>query len=280
MKKLLARLAVLGFALASSTGSAALSPEEGTFSIAARLGIAPSMFNEDARFTSTAHLFGVQPVASPSDISTGTLTRTSRKVAFSKIYTVPFFMGYDLAYMTSDCFELFFNFDYSHACAKDFRIASNVGTIAANTNWRFKDLHQYGFYFGGRFYFKPMNSILPFLGAKIGVKGASTCGADEGIDLDGTGLRFTRLKGSDCSALSGGLQGGFDWCISENYFMTFMTEMIGTSQRQFNSFFQIHKAANNVVNPQTGNLGLASQVTRNPRATLAFPVTLGLRIRL
>lgn len=281
MKKLLGRLALVGMiALVSNTSSAGLSPEEGTWSLATRFGIAPTTFNKDARFTSTTHRFGTSISAGATDISTATLSRKSKTVAFSKLYSQPFFLGFDIAYMTSDCFELFINFDYMHACAKTIIVPGNVGNISANTAWKFKDPHHFGFYFGGRNYFCPIDSILPFVGAKIGVKGHTSCGNDESIDLRGTNLNFPRIKGRDCASLSGGLQAGFDWAIAESYLMTFMTEMVGTSVRHFDSNFQIHKNPNNVVNPQTGDLGLASQVTRNPRATLSFPITLGLRIRL
>lgn len=280
MKKTLTRLALLAMALIPNISSAELSPEEGTFTLAGRFGIAPTTFGEDARFTSTTHLFGATPVASATDVSTATLTRQSRKAAFSKLYNMPFFMGFDIGYFTIDCFEIFVNFDYMHACSDSFTIAANVGTVAANTVWKVRDLHQYGFYLGGRYYFSPYCAILPFIGGKIGINGHSNCGGGEGIDLRDTGLSFTRLRNNSCAALSGGLQAGFDWCVSENYFFTFMTEMIGTAASFYNPHFQIHKAATAAVTPQTTNLGLASQVTNNPRGSVSFPITFGLRIRL
>lgn len=283
MKNLFGRLALLSVLVASATTVSAenMSYSEGTWAVAARAGIAPSTFSRKANLTATTHNPGVAIPAGNADIdkSPFNIFRTTISKQFNKFYSLPFTAGADVGYFVMDNVELFLNFDYTHACSKRITFVERLGNKPDNVEWKLRDINSYAGYMGARNYFCPMQCILPFVGAKLGVKGSGTCGRDGNITIKlNPDDAFSYSTARNCVAFSGGLQLGFDWMFADCYALTFMSEIIGTSGRHFKSGRQDHRTKTDANG--NNNYRFFTEITRNPRAVLSFPLTLGVRIRM
>lgn len=270
MTKFFTRITLLCFAVISSYSAHAVSSyAEGTWTVAARAGIAPSTLSEKVNFQSTITLAGVSYFGSVSK-------------NFQGLYNTPFTVGADLGYFICDNLEVFGNFDYSRAGAKKVSFSNPISAfnVTQNQEWKIRDVNSCAGYIGLRQYFCPIDCFIFFAGAKLGVKGYANCSGSETytrfqITVQGTTAPtrvFDREKNTHCAGFSGGLQWGVDWRLAECYALTFMSEMIGTSGKLFKSGLQTHRVQGTSVT--------ASEVTKNPSGVLSFPITFGLRVSL
>lgn len=281
MTKLFTRLALLCSVVVTSSQSYAIADlntyAEGTWAVSARAGIAPTVFSKKGEFS----LLAID--------DSGVLASSPKSFTFTDLYRLPFTTGLDVGYFISDNWELFANFNYTQACKKKFSFdvtvddndADDVFDDAATVTWHIRDMNSFGFYLGSRYYLAEwtMGDFLPFVGAKLGFKNRGNCGGNEKVHVfitedDGTvtNLRAIRDGSKDCTSFTGAFQWGFDWMFDDNYALTFMSELVGTSRRAF-------KSGNQFI-ATDGDDTLVSNVTKNPRGTLSFPVTLGIRVRM
>lgn len=272
MTKLLKKLALVAVLAVSANGASAnhYTYSEGTWAVAARAGIAPATFSRDADFTT---VFADVPAVA------ATTSTTTVKKSFNQLYNVPFFAGADVGYFVCDNWEVFVNFDFDHACNDKFGYTQTFLGQPVTVDWTVRDRTGYAGYIGSRWYFCGFDCILPFVGAKLGVKGDSYCGGHESIRADGSAgviLENRRTK-KDCASFAGGLQLGFDWAFDDCYALTFMSEMIGVAGKHFDTSVQDHSNNNTA---RSNGFTFTSQVSKNPRGYLSFPLTIGLRVRM
>lgn len=272
MTKLFTRLALLCSVVVTSSQSYAIADlntyAEGTWAVSARAGIAPTVFSKDVEITSTLTL-------------AGTPFSGTKSSSYNDLFTLPFVAGFDIGYFWLDNLEVFANFDYSHACSEKVSFTTNVtaANIPIAQSWKTRDTDAFGFNLGLRSYFYSIDSLVFFTGAKLGIKNIGKChGTEKFTTFANTTLGsqtrvFERDSSKNCAAFTAGFQLGLDYIFDDNFALTLMSEMIGTSERNFKSGLQIHR-----VSP-TGTI-TATEITRNPRGTLSFPVTLGIRVRM
>lgn len=284
MKNLFKSLALVAVLAVSSTGAFAdqYTYSEGTWAVAARAGIAPATFNKDANLTATFTVPGaVVPAGNGNVNNVGGVFRTNVSKSHNQLYSVPFFVGADVGYFVCDNWEVFVNFDFDHACSKKNTFIENLNNNPAPIDWKVRDHSGYAGYIGSRWYFCGFDCIVPFVGAKLGIKGSSSCSGSESLTLRaedlGLGTKvYPRTTHKDCSSFAGGLQLGFDWFFADSYALTFMSEMIGVSGRKFDSSINIHEDGSDANRPFV----FLSQMTKNPRGYLSFPLTIGVRVRM
>lgn len=264
MTKALRSIALLAVLAVSATPTFADEARylEGDITVAARAGVAPAAFKRKATLSTTV-----------STVANAFAEEQSKN--FNKLHSLPFTAGADIGYVIQDNLELFVNFDYAHACAKKIDFTTKAPN-ATGVTWKTRPYSSFAAYFGARHYFCQTGDFLPFAGAKLGVRRFASC--SKGATVTGhfsPDVTFKRNSLSSCTGFSGGVQFGFDYFVAENYALTFMSEILATTGKRFNSKAEIHRAAS-AATP----LGLQTQVTRNPRAMFSFPITLGLRIKL
>lgn len=272
MTKLFKSLALVAVLAVSATSASAdqYTFSEGTWAVAARAGIAPATFSRDAELTTSwTDLSVAAPVPSLASV----------KKSFNQLYSIPFTVAVDVEYAPfCDNWTVFGSFEYDHACGDDVSYTHNFLGQGVATKWDVRDFNGYAGYLGSRWYFCGFDCIVPFVGAKLGIKGHSQCNSAETLTVAGSlgTFPFARSSKKDCAAFAGGLQLGFDWYFDDCYALTFMSEMVGVAARRFDGSVQQHNDPAFVAN----QFALTSQVTKNPRGYLSFPLTLGVRVRL
>lgn len=290
MTKLFTRLALVAafFVTVSQDVSAEASYQEGTWTVAARAGISPSVFSKKGRLTHTFLAPGATlPASTTAFIDTNTVTQASDEFKFGDLYSVPFTTGFDIGYFVDCNWEVFINFNYEHACNKRFTIRGQADGNDADAildddmsaRWQVRDLNNYAFYLGSRYYICDWASdcFLPFVGAKLGIKSRSSCGSGENVRIDfddgSDSIILNRSSGKSCANFSAAFQWGFDWMLDDCYALTLMSEVVGTSGNIFKSGRQLGFTSS--VGQQ-----VFSNVSQNPKGVLSFPITLGLRVAL
>ncbi|MDP3531851.1 MAG: hypothetical protein Q8S31_00970 [Alphaproteobacteria bacterium] len=252
---------------------------EGQWSVAARAGIAPTMFSNDIKLTGTIANVTGGPVTIPSGnysiFNNSSVYRDSRKFDWGDLYDLPFTASAEIAYGIMNNLELFLNFDYSYAAADDrrytpFTFVGRNNTLKSKT----KNYNSYAGYVGGRFYVDIDSFVTPFVGAKLGflhrTHGKFSVRNLTSGNPNPTSTHVPFFRNS--TGFSGGLQLGFDYRLSDVFSIVAMAEAIGSTGIKYNKHF-------NQVRTSPGVLKAFSQITRSAKSTLSFPLTMGVKLR-
>ncbi len=206
-------------------------------------------------------------------LSSTALNDSGQLPKFSSLYHVPWQIGFQVSYATSCNTNLFLEFNWARARAKDpnHTLGSSNLLLSVNT------YKLYDGYFGARYYFNRWcNRASIFLGAKLGfVHYASVQGSfaptGNGVlcypDYQAFDYRLLRKN----TAFAGGGQIGLDICLTGNWALVVTAEIVvnGTAKRAealalspFDSL--ILNDASALVIPSFAN-------------ELAFPITCGIK---
>jgi len=160
--------------------------------------------------------------------------------AFHNQFKTPFFLQGELGYMVGNDWEVFYDFDWSHSKGKShaFTHKNTAGPIDAQGQQKFSDFNGYGNYLGTRYYVSFESVPLkPFAGLKIGVMSRSAVKAKQTTTSFGRIFNdnFTYFKQD--TTISGGLQLGADWQLTQNLSLMFKGEVIATNERKSRIIF-------------------------------------------
>lgn len=272
-------VAMLAF-VSLNEASADRAIREGQWSVSARAGIAPTLFSEDAKVTQTIVNTTAGAVTVPSGryaiTNNSRVYRNSHKFGWDDSYNLPFTAGADIGYGVMDNFEVFLNFDYLYAGGDDRKydpitFLGRTSTIKTE----FKNHNSYAGYVGGRYFFDIDSFVSPFVGAKLGFLHRSASRMTSQLSTTGIAgvSTFDVPVYKSSTGFSGGLQLGFDYGLSDVFSIVAMGEMIGSTSVKTNKDF-------NLVFTRPGASKSFSQVTRGPKGTLSFPITLGIKARM
>lgn len=243
MTKAIKRIALLAVFAVSALPASAGMYSEGGYTVAARAGIAPATFSKDVTQASA--------VVAGSALGAG-VAWTSETGNFHGFYNLPFTAGLDLGYFVQDGLEVFANFDFATAKAKEshetFMLAGAVISYpkAINDNYR-----SYAGYLGMRNYFCTDDCFVPFVGAKIGA------------------AKYDQGK----TNFAAGVQLGFDYKVAENTALTFMSEAIITTGTRFDNDVKVGVSHSPITHVH------ASAIS-DPKTQYSFPITLGVRFKI
>ena len=152
---------------------------------------------------------------------------------FSKLYHVPWQIGALVSYATSCNTNLFVEFNYASARAKNNAIALGTSGLTLNTDSKYK---LYDAYFGARYYFNRWfcNRVSFFLGGKIGLVHHKSVDASSAFGTNGV-LCYPDFEASDYgffrknTVFAGGGHIGFDICLTGDWLFVITGEVVANS---------------------------------------------------
>jgi hypothetical protein len=229
------------------------------FSFTLKGGVAPSLFSN------TGTIYAVVASLMPP------FFQAANGQKFGQMWNnYPLDIGFDIGYALNCNVEVFGEFDYRHAKArnKSFLTPDKFTTIFPKIN----DFQSYGGYVGFRYFFDRIfcDKLSFFLGSKFGMVHYTKIKANPLTisNLAGTLTQNTTWY-EPTNAVSGGLQVGFDLLVGKSYSFFFNAEaMVSGGQRAFVNFV---KADPNIFP------GFTNIVRTSPSNLISFPVNIGLR---
>lgn len=198
---------------------------EGRYSVSALVGMTPNVYvnRQEANASSTG---AFQLTKIPS---------------FSNQFKLPFILQGELGYFVRNDWEVFYDFDWTHATGKTHSFSHKDATfniVDVSGQQKFSNFNGYGNYLGTRFYvtFAPF-PIKPFFGFKIGFMTRGAVKATQTATSFGTTFTDTITYFKKDTTISGGLQLGLDWQFTQNFSCIFKVEVIGTGERKSGIIF-------------------------------------------
>lgn len=204
---------------------------EGRFSMSALMGIAPNVYADRQRANASS--------------ATPPAFETINVPPFNNQFELPFMLQGELGYFVLNDWEVFYDFDWTHAQGKSSKYSHEVENAVERNEFidvkgtqKFSEFNGYGNYLGSRYYitFAPY-SLKPFAGFKIGFMTRTAVKAKEVSTSFGKTFTddVTYFKGT--TTISGGLQLGLDWQLTQNLSCIFKAELIGTGERRSGIIF-------------------------------------------
>lgn len=225
----------------------------GDFSLMMKGGITPALY------TDRGPIWLVVPTLTPPVFS------THDDPTFDEQFHLPWAVGAEFAYNTSQRGQLFLEYTYAQAGGKLFVDSSSSNNL-------FSDYKTHSGYLGVRHYFAPWSClsccgpITPYIGFKAGLVWQQQVA----ISLTVNGLlALSAPYALSQTAISGGLQVGGEWCFSGCWSLVLQGEFIATQglHTNPNALFSIIPGVDLPSNVFLGALGWVA----------TFPITLGLR---
>lgn len=252
-KKITIALSLVGVLFLAPTAKAEFASNtcEGRFSVSVLGGIAPNIYvdRENAN-ASAANPPAFELINIPS---------------FGDQFNMPFILQGELGYMVRNDWEVFYDFDWSQGKGKSHSFShEESGTVDVSGTQKFKNFNGYGNYLGSRYYLTYGTfPIKPFAGFKIGIMTRGAVKVQQVATSGGTTFTDNYNYFKSNTTISGGLQIGLDWQLTENLSLLLKGEFIATGYRKSGIIF------NHSPNPvlKAGNAS----------AQFSFPVTLGAR---
>jgi hypothetical protein len=234
-----------------------------SFSLTVKGGVAPTLFADSGDL-----------LIALSD-ATPVLYRGAKGQDFNDIWHNPTWnIAFDLAYSPVDTIEFFGEFNYHRATARADNIftvnssAGRFGTFQPNA----EAFQTYGGYIGSRLFTtrKWNNKIAFFIGSKVGVITYSKIDAQP-LTIISNNVTVSQNTPwfESRSVVSGGVQTGFDFLMSNALSLFFNAEVVASGSM---------KPKFNIVKQNTTLLESFTNIVREaPGTVVSFPVNLGLR---
>lgn len=184
---------------------------------------------------------------------------------FDDMFDLPWTVGGELTYNLNDHVQVFGEVSYRQA---DGRSRSRtLGALTLTNDWN--EFKAIGGYVGARYFLNRWEclGIAPFVGAKIGAVYHWAVQNRPDVAIDGVilGLGHVNWYHSN-TALSAGIQLGFDYEITECLGLVFLVEGVFTDQMKPN-----HNAVFSDL------LGITNGIVGETGTDISVPITLGLR---
>lgn len=228
----------------------------GGFSLVVRGGVAPALFTDR----------GSNWVVIPTDIPSVFAADSADQ--FSDQFDLPWTVGVEFAYNTSQRGQVFLEYAYTQAGNKLFQSDTN----GVMTQQRFSDYKTHSGYLGVRYYFGPWSCLsccgplAPYVGFKAGFVWQRELILN--LTIDDLFILSAPYAFSQ-TAVSGGLQLGAEWWFCNCWSLVLQGEFIITQGPRTNR---------NLVFPTTLPIGSPTNVSVGALGwAVTFPVTLGLR---
>lgn len=298
MKKSLTRLvAILALSTASLTSAdlratdSTCAYESGLWSLSVHGAYAPSVFNEDLKFTSALADVRGGSVTIPSGESAVTQANLIKRTAsfkFSDHYEHPFRFGGDVSYFFRNFTEVFLGVDFYVMRGKNFDLFGqtlNGNRIAIQG--KVSPNNRLAIFAGARHFFDVCSWYYPYLGFKVGVVKHTGKDKDNREDINYRVLNGANIDGMTqymvngargIVGLYGGLHAGIDIpliCIDpcmKNTSFYLGVEAVGHGAIEYD--LPVKR-----INKNNGGFQLTHEVTQAPRTFMSFPFTAGLKIR-
>lgn len=225
----------------------------GNFSVMVKGGITPALY------TDRGPNLAVVPTDIPPVFASGDA------LTFNEQFHLPWTVGAEVAYNTSQRGQVFLEYAYTQASGKLFGSNATAGEL-------FSDYKTHSGYLGARYYFGPWccfsccGPIAPYVGLKAGLVWQQQVTLDLTV---GNVFVISAPYSFSQTAVSGGLQIGGEWWFSRCWSLVLQGEVIVTQGPRTNR---------NVVFPPIPGIGLPSNASIGTLGwVMTFPVTLGLR---
>lgn len=256
----------------------------GCFNIQAQAGVAPIVWTKRGCFQVVS--CNAASLTCAGNTPVGPLIPIFGMPSFSKLFRVPWTVGGKLGYALSDNTEVFLEFNYRQARAKDCFTSQtnlNLGLFVAQPIFAFSNVSKYKFYdvyLGARYYFDACvcDRLSFFLGGQVGLahhKGinatitsssaSNTCAAPFSTCADLFGKH---------TGFAGGANLGAEYCICNGLSLVLTAEVLATCGPNGNPNICFPGCTADVVLPE---LRPTNFVIGNVGTELLFPVTLGLK---
>jgi hypothetical protein len=238
------------------------------FSFAARGGISPIFFSNSWWQKNRSSNFD-QEVRTVlfNKPNNAVLTNKLRRIKTNDMSNIPVNGSIEGGVAIFDDFELFLNFDYTYGGGKSVTLLdTSLGGARHLVKAKFEDLKNYGGYIGLRQYYRLIDKLSIFLGAKIGGLYRDAVGAK--YTYNGQATKVSYLRHS--IAFSGGPHVGLNYNFYNFLSVYGQIEIIGsTGTRGMESLGRIDQ----------GNQFYVGIAANKPgKRTVAIPVNLGVKV--
>lgn len=237
-----------------------LTPDRFTF--VAKFGIAPSFYSSSGAFRTK---FSNPLVVTEKE-------ERVKRFSFGDAFRFPFAAGADFGFALMPDIEIFLNAEFLHGNGRRIKLSPKPLLRA-----RFADFNHVAGYLGARYYFDICEWVSPFVGAKAGYvfreKIQLRLNVDEPGVINNEIIKKKFAHGS--SAFGGGLQLGLDFINNEIFSIQLLLEAVTSTK--LNS----KKKSKELVYRTTssGTYTGTIRLSRTPKTTFSFPMTLGCKFR-
>ena len=258
----------------------------GSLNFMLRAGVAPTLWRDRGNFSLVSCNALAIPGFGQSVIDIFQLPK------FSKFFHVPWLVGGQIGYALTNHFEVYLEFNYRSARAREFTLSNLPATPNETVNviLNLQDHYRvFDAYIGGRYYWGRCwcDQVAFFLGAKFGlVHHKPVCfqfvisplncppptGSEEPPVLNSVSNLPFFFRNTTAAS---GLNFGFDWCIGCGWSLMFTAEVVASCGPSSNDNIVL---ATGCPNPVLPNLGVPGNIIIGHIGTeLFFPITLGLK---
>lgn len=250
----------------------------GSVNLLFHAGVAPTLWRDRGNFSAiSCNALAAVPNTGTNIINFFELPK------FSKLFHVPWYVGGQIGYAVTDCFEFYFEANYRQASHKHqfevvgIEIPNDTVTVLLNLRNKYQ---AFDAYVGARYYWGRWwcDRIAFFLGGKFGLVHHKSVCFDYTITSTFCPAEAPLASTSRVPLFfkntvpASGLNFGFDWCVGCGWSVVLMGEVVATCGPKSNGNIPIAANCSQLSSIMPSNLIVGGTGTE-----LFFPVTLGLK---